>query len=515
MAPESACLKIEIGSLATTFERLKHGIEHFCKFIGSQVAIGQIGYEFAEQRAWSRKVNLISQLYEIFIRKQHEITHSILKVIINKAIIHRTTITKWAGKGFWAVMDQGLFATSNFILNILLARWLIPVEYGAFSVAYTIFLFLGTFHTGMLNEPMLVFGPGKYKGKIRAYIRVLLLGNWIFGIIVGIIFFLAYLAFLQFTSSPLTPTFLGLAIASPFILFQWLMRRACYINLQPQLAAIAGTGYMALILIGAFGLYHYKWLGPATALFIMAFANLLSGLWLFFKLGVHLKLNKDNELICHTLNDHWRYGRWASGTAALAWIPGNVFILFLPIWWGLEASAAYKALLNLLLPMLHLTIALSAILLPVLVGRRGLTGFGRLVTRFSILFVLVTIIYWLLLGFFGELIIQFLYAGNYLEYVDLLWFTGLIPIMGALVAISMVSLQALELPKIIFRAHLASSGITLIIGLLFVLAWGVSGAMLGWLLTYMANASIMNILLSISLKYGNITHKPMCSKTGF
>ena len=147
-------------------------------------------------------------------------------MIINKAITDHAAIAKLAEKGLWAVMDQGLVATSNFTLNILLARWLIPVEYGAFSVAYTIFLFLGTFHTGMLSEPMLVFGPRKYKGRTISYLRVLLLGNWVFGIIIGIIFFLTYLAFLRFTSSPLIPTFLGLTIASPFIFFQWLMRRA-------------------------------------------------------------------------------------------------------------------------------------------------------------------------------------------------------------------------------------------------------------------------------------------------
>ena len=68
-------------------------------------------------------------------------------MILEKAVTHRAAITKWAGKGFWAVMDQGLVATSNFILNILLVRWLITIEYGDFSVAYTIFLFLGTFHS--------------------------------------------------------------------------------------------------------------------------------------------------------------------------------------------------------------------------------------------------------------------------------------------------------------------------------------------------------------------------------
>ena len=32
----------------------------------------------------------------------------------------------WVGKGSLAVLDQGLFAGSNFLLNVLLARWLAP-----------------------------------------------------------------------------------------------------------------------------------------------------------------------------------------------------------------------------------------------------------------------------------------------------------------------------------------------------------------------------------------------------
>jgi O-antigen/teichoic acid export membrane protein len=86
-----------------------------------------------------------------------------------------------------------MVATSNFILNILLARWLSTIEYGTFSVAYTIFLLLATFYTANISEPMLVFIPGKYKKKIRAYLCVLLLGQWTFGVTVGIIFLFTYL----------------------------------------------------------------------------------------------------------------------------------------------------------------------------------------------------------------------------------------------------------------------------------------------------------------------------------
>ena len=402
-------------------------------------------------------------------------------------------------------MDQGLVATSNFILNILLARWLIPFEYGAFSVAFTIFLLLSTFHTGMLNEPMLVFGPGKYKNKVSAYLRIVIRGNWIFGIIVGAFFFITYLAFLLFTHSSLTSTFLGLSIASPFILFQWLMRRVCYVRLLPHLAASAGAGYMLLIFSGSFGLYHYGYLNPTTALIVMAIANLSSGLWIYFKLGIHLKQNKDSRVKIDVLRDHWGYGKWASGTAALVWVPGNVFTLFLPIWWGLEASASYKALLNLLLPIIHVTIALGAILLPELVARRDSLDFRRLAAQSQNILILGATVYWLLIGFFGEHIIKILYAGKYLDYSYLLWLSGMIPILGALISISMASLQALELPSLVFRTYMVSSVVAISIGLPFVIVWGVSGALVGWLIAYSVCASMMTFMLSMKLKVGNAT----------
>ena len=43
----------------------------------------------------------------------------------------------WVAKGFWAIIDQGLFALSSFLLNFMLARWLIPQEYRAFTGVFS------------------------------------------------------------------------------------------------------------------------------------------------------------------------------------------------------------------------------------------------------------------------------------------------------------------------------------------------------------------------------------------
>jgi len=402
----------------------------------------------------------------------------------------RQQVGQWVGKGFWAVMDQGLFAVSNFTLNVLLARWLAPTDYGAFSVAYTIFLLLGTFHTAILTEPMLVFGPGKYKERLGAYLAVLLRGHWLFGVLVGILFAVTGLALWRFGHSPLTPAIFGLAVASPFILFQWLMRRACYVNLQPRLAAFAGAIYMALMAAGVFGLYRFGWLGAATGLVVMAGASLVSGLWLAWQLRVDRNV-EGGELAREAISNHWRYGRWAVGTAALMWFPGNSFLLFLPNWWGLEASAAYRAMLNLLLPVMNFTTALGVLLLPSLVRLRESPSFRPTVFRLILLFLLAPSAYWVLLAFLGEPIIQLLYGGKYGGYSHLLWLASLIPLLAAVSNVCGAALRALELPNQVFLTYVCSTGVAVTLGLRLVRLWGVEGAFVGWLLAYTVTASML------------------------
>jgi O-antigen/teichoic acid export membrane protein len=102
---------------------------------------------------------------------------------------------RWLGKGFWAVTDQGLFASTNFVLNVLLTRWLTPQDYGVFTVAFAVFLFFGTFHTALLTEPMLILGPGRYRGRLSEYLDTLLYGHFGFATLCSLLLLLAGLGF--------------------------------------------------------------------------------------------------------------------------------------------------------------------------------------------------------------------------------------------------------------------------------------------------------------------------------
>ena len=43
-------------------------------------------------------------------------------------------------RGLVAVVEHGLFATANFVLNVLLARWLLAEEYGYFAAMFAVLI---------------------------------------------------------------------------------------------------------------------------------------------------------------------------------------------------------------------------------------------------------------------------------------------------------------------------------------------------------------------------------------
>jgi O-antigen/teichoic acid export membrane protein len=376
-----------------------------------------------------------------------------------------------------------LFATSNFVLNLLLARWLTPQDYGAFTIAFAVFLFFGAFHTALLSEPMLVFGPGRYTGRLSEYLDVLLYAHLGFAALGGLLWLLASLGFGLSGSRVFSLALLGLALAGAFIPFLWLMRQACYVRLEPHLAASGGVLYMALMLAGVYALSQCEWLSAVSALGVMAGSSLAAGLLLGARLHIGWPLSVSHSLFREVLGDHWGYGRWAVATEALVWIPGNVYYLLLPAWAGLEASAALKALMNLIMPILHANTALSVLLVPTLVRARRDGGFGHLVCLALGLFTAGAALYWVLLGLFPHQLVTRLYGGQYREYENLLWLLGFsLPISGAVQVLG-AALRALERPDRLFWAYLLSTIVALTVGLGCMAVWGVAGAVVGFLLS--------------------------------
>jgi O-antigen/teichoic acid export membrane protein len=409
----------------------------------------------------------------------------------------KPNFTRWMRKGFWAVADQSLFASSNFVLSVLLARWLTPQGFGAFTIVYTTFSLLGIFYTALLSEPMLVFGPGKHRNRLRQYVGVLVYGHLAFVVPGSLLFLLASVGFGASGSLMLSSALLSIALAGPLILFQWLMRRACYVRSEPNMAAMGGAMYMVVMLAGAYVFYQRGWLTAAAVFGLMGLGSSIAGIWLAVRFRLSLSQLSASELLRETFKDHWSYGRWAAATGVLFWVPGSIYYLLLPAWGGLESSAALKALMNTILPIWHVQASLSILLVPPLVRARGRADFDHLMRLALILFMSGGALYGVFLILLGGPLVTWLYKGQYSEYIDLFWLLALLPLVTGVEAVLSGVLRALERPDRVLWAYLLSTVVALTVGLGAMLTMGIVGAAVGLLLSSITAAAVMVWFLTV------------------
>jgi O-antigen/teichoic acid export membrane protein len=393
----------------------------------------------------------------------------------------------WIQKGCFAVIDQGLFAGVNFLVNLLLARWLEPAQYGAFATAYSaVFFLFAAFHTAVLTEPMLVFGAGKYAEGFQKYLGILILSHWGIASLIAMMLALAALVFWRLGSREMAQVMLALALSSPFILLLWLLRRAFYARVQPQWAAAGGALYLVLMLTGMYGLYWGHWLSAVSALMVMGLASLAVSLWLSTILRPRWCFVESTPTPGVVLADHWNYGRWAASAVPIMWLPSNIYFLILPVWTGLEGAAALGASMIFVMPMLNVFQAVSNLLFPLLAQQASSNNrlnFNVIIRRVLKLLLAADLIYFLLILMLGSWMLDWIYKEKYHDYAYILLVMGLLVFPFTINFILGTALRTIPLLKQIIWCYIVSSFITLTLGFWLVSSLGVFGAALGFVVS--------------------------------
>ncbi len=406
----------------------------------------------------------------------------------------------WLQKGGFAVADRGLFAATNFLANVVLARWMPPEEYGAFATAYSLFLLLNTFHSAMLAEPMMVFGSGKYASHFRRYLAFGYTSHAVISLAASAILLLGGALVLRFGSGALGLALLGLALAAPFIMLLWLLRQVFYIVARPQWAAAGGAIYLAVMLVGLAGVNQLGALSSLAAFVVMGAAALLTCA-LYTTI---LRPQWGGVAWREMLRDHWTYGRWSTATAGLMWLPGNINYILVPAWIGFQGSAALKAMQNFIMPVLLTISAVTLVLVPEYVRilrTHGKSKLDNVVLKSVSLLFSLALVYGLLLAVVHTELLHWLYKGRYDAYADLLVVVGFIPLASSAYVIMGGALRALERPDLIFRSYLVSSLFSLTIGVALIVLIGLLGAILSQTLTAIITGLTMIIFYIDRPKY--------------
>ncbi len=398
----------------------------------------------------------------------------------------RGKFARWITKGGLAIIDQGLISGSNFLIGILLARWLMPEAYGAFALAFSVFLLLSYVYQSFLAEPQAVFSGSAYSGSLRGYLKTLL-GIHLILTFFGVVLLggAAAIAAMLGKSAGLPGALAGVAIASPCILFFWLMRRSFYMNMAPGRAAVGAFLYFVVVTGGLFVVYKKSLISPFSAYLLMAIGALGTGFYLLSQINKVLPVDTATPPTRREAwKKHWEYGRWALAVSVVTWIPYYMYYPLVSAFGGMAQAGQLRALMNLSLPMEQSYTALSILFLPYaarVCREKGMSSAGPLVRRITLMFVGGAVAYWAVLIPLKGPVFHLLYGGKYLEVAHFIPYVALGTTMWAAAFGPAILLRAVESPDSIFYARLVASALSLAVGVpatKWFGLWGVVGSVI-------------------------------------
>jgi O-antigen/teichoic acid export membrane protein len=404
---------------------------------------------------------------------------------------------RWFLKGGIAILDQGVFSGSNFLLNILFARWLRPEEYGAFAISFAIYLFVSGFQNALVLEPMTLFGPAKYSETLREYLGgqsfVHFFVTGLSGLIIFVLGFVLYS--LHLVDEILSLSIIAAGLFLPLMLSIWLARRACYVLEKPIWALASSTLYSLVLFSTTAYIYHHRLLASQFYwFFVLGLASLLG--WLLIYLNPHLILLRALD-VRTWIREQWAFGKWIVIAAFLNFAGTQVQLLVVATQLGLTQAGAFRALQNFVLPMMQILTAITTLVLPSIsidFGRRDYGSMRAKAIKVTIALTAMAIAYSITLIAFANPAEKLLYGGKFSEYTLLVAFTGFIPVVTAVETGFSLLVRALQKPSyyVILTGSIALVGV--VFSPLLISFWNLAGALLS--LAFVAGVSLaINIWL--------------------
>ncbi|MEM1445206.1 MAG: hypothetical protein AAGF84_04070 [Planctomycetota bacterium] len=402
--------------------------------------------------------------------------------------------TRWLSRGFWALLDQGLFAGTNFLLHVLLARMLSESSYGSFASAYAIFLLMGVVHTSFLTEPMMVFGPGRFRRRLGTYLSWLINRHVKLSVLFGLALFGAGCVLWAVGLRSNAHVIFAFAIAQGFILLPWMLRNACYIEGNPKPAAMSGAIYLLSVMGGVFLLWASDGLNVVSAVLLMGVGSVLAGIFLIAVLRIPISAPTRQAQGSVKTRRHWNYGRWAVATNLIRYMPEQLPYLLLPLLLTYADAGAFKAIANLTVPFVLVIVSVSVLALPVLVREINEPRFHRLFFWLGVAMVVPPLLCWPFLGLVGPWTVEYLYDGKYVDQAGLLWIIAAILPIGALGHVLEMAFKASERSDRVFACAAAACATLLATSVPLTLNFGLYGMASSVFFAYMTQSCVAWIL---------------------
>jgi O-antigen/teichoic acid export membrane protein len=386
------------------------------------------------------------------------------------------------GREFWALTDQAIVSATNFLTNIMLARFMGLREFGVFALAWMSVLFVNSLQNALIVAPMMSIGPKQEEKDRPSYFGAVVFQELV---LVSFCFVLVYTVlkvsgnFVRF--SEIRQLALPLAVSAFAYQMQDFLRRYFFASRQgPRAVADDALSYLTQLPILLF-LHRAGNLNSATALWAMAGTSLL-GLLPGFLWVERLEFNW--EWIRSVSVRHWKISRWLSASALLQWTSGNLFIIAAPIYYGAAAAGVLKASQN-LMGVTHVWFQGLDNVVPVETARRLREGGVRSMLGYTRSILVkwggLTLLFAIVMAASPAFWLRLMYGPEMLQYGYILRLYALLYVVIFLGGPLRAGLQALEFTVPIFWSYLAMTAFAFSFAGPMAKWLGLSGTLLGLL----------------------------------
>lgn len=395
----------------------------------------------------------------------------------------------------WVLLDQALVSGSNFLVGLLLVRYLGLEQYGQYVLLWMGVQFAMSIQNALILSPMLSIAPKMHINDRRAYYSATF--AWQLALATGLTGLAVMIALLP---SGFRPDWLNAEVMLPLLgcgliiqlqdfIRRYLFssnasRRAFFIDL---FAYGAQLPLIALVLSSEPSLA-----GALTVIFVTMLVSAALGCrWLEVVIP-------SRSVLRDTLARHWRSSKWLLGDAVLHWVSGNYFLVVAGALLGPAMVGAIRAAQN-LLGLTHILFQGLENLIPAEASRRlhrsGPVALTRYIGKTTLILLVVTGTIAMIAATVAQPLLNLAYGNvDPASVTALLWYVP----FYILVAIALplrAGLRSLERTRSLFVAQLLCALFSVFTAHYLITRYGLHGVMGGML----AGLLLTSVILAIAL----------------
>ncbi len=388
---------------------------------------------------------------------------------INSSLILRSGV---------ASLDQALLSLLSFLIAIFLIKTVPKTDYGYYSVALPVMLFLIAVQNAIVNTPLAVLLPSKKDAEQKQYAASLFYGQFLLIIpLAGAgLFFIALPWFLGVDSTQ-GAIAAALCLAATGILYREFLRSYFFAEETPVQVLKLDVGYV-FIFSCLVALSYFTFNISVAGLFLLMGISAIIVAPIFKR---RLGWAFDKKSIRKSYHENWKYGRWSLFGVIVTHIQTYSYVYLLGMLLGSVAVADVSAARILMMPLVLVESGWGKVVRPYgsKLREQNLSGiFYKRQVLASLVLTFGICLYTLLVLFASGILEKYILSEKYANSFQFIQYWGAVFVVGFIGKNASFGLQVMKDFKNVSIINFITMLITVGYGFFLIQSHGIQGALI-------------------------------------